>query len=102
MIDSWGSLHVQVLDDEIIIALPGSHYTVTYYMPPNSPQLLARNFPKTNDSRVPMTQAENGPGGSPMTKRASWGGLYRRLRLAPFRHQPGPRRRGGLGICGIR
>jgi len=34
-------LQVQVVDDEIIVTLPGSSYSVTYYKPENSPQLLA-------------------------------------------------------------
>ena len=58
MIDAWGFLHTEVRDDEIIVALPGTTYTVTYYKPENSPQLLAKNFPTMDDGRVPMTQAE--------------------------------------------
>jgi hypothetical protein len=49
---------VEVLEDEIIITLPFTNYTVTYYKPANSPGLLAKNFPTKDDSRVPMTQAE--------------------------------------------
>ena len=33
---------VQLVDDEIIVTLPGSHYSVTYYKSAKSPQLLAR------------------------------------------------------------
>jgi hypothetical protein len=58
MTDAWGNLHIEVRDNEIVIVLPGSTYTVTYYKPANSPQLLAKNFPKADDGRVPMTQAE--------------------------------------------
>ena len=58
MTDAWGSLHLDVVDDEIIVTLPFTIYTVTYYKPPNSPQLLAKNFPSKDDSRVPLTQAE--------------------------------------------
>jgi hypothetical protein len=58
MTEAWGSLHVEVWEDEIIVALPGTIYTVTYYKPPNSPQLLAKNFPSKDNGRVPMTQAE--------------------------------------------
>jgi hypothetical protein len=47
-----------VVDDEIIVTLPFTIYTVTYYKPPNSPQLLAKNFPSKDDPRVPLTQAE--------------------------------------------
>ena len=28
MTDAWGRLHVEVLEDEIIIILPFTHYTV--------------------------------------------------------------------------
>jgi hypothetical protein len=52
MTDAWGRLHVEVLEDEIIIILPFTNYTV-YYKPANSPGLLAKNFPTKDDSRVP-------------------------------------------------
>jgi hypothetical protein len=58
MTDAWGNLHIEVSDDEIIVTLPFTTYSVTYYKPVNSRGLLARNFPKTDDSRVPLTQAE--------------------------------------------
>ena len=45
MTDAWGRLHVEVLEDEIIITLPFTNYTVTYYKPATSPGLLAKNFP---------------------------------------------------------
>jgi len=60
MTGAWGSLHVGVWKDEILITLPGTNYTVTYYKPANSLGLLAKNFPTKDDSRVPMTQAECG------------------------------------------
>jgi hypothetical protein len=43
--------------DEIVVTVPSTNYTVTYYKPDNSPQLLARNFPNKDDSSAPMTQA---------------------------------------------
>jgi hypothetical protein len=58
MTDEWGSLRIEVRHDEIIVTLPFTHYTVTYYRQPNSPGLLAKNFPTKDDSRVPLTQAE--------------------------------------------
>ena len=58
MTGAWGSLHVGVWKDEILITLPGTNYTVTYHKPASSPGLLAKNFPTKDDSRVPMTQAE--------------------------------------------
>jgi hypothetical protein len=51
-------LRLDVVDDEIIITLPFTAYTVTYYKPANSPQLLAKNFPIEDNHRVPLTQAE--------------------------------------------
>jgi hypothetical protein len=77
MTDAWGSLLVEVWDDEIVITLPASIYSVTYYRPANSAGLLARNFPKSDDHRVPMTQGSSSreAGSSPMKRRASWGGL---------------------------
>ncbi|MGB6196297.1 MAG: hypothetical protein WBF49_08160 [Methyloceanibacter sp.] len=58
MTEAWGRLQVEVWDDEIVITLPFTDYTVTYYKSANSPGLLAKNFPKSDDGRVPLTQAE--------------------------------------------
>jgi hypothetical protein len=44
--------------DEIVVTVPSTKYTVTYYKPDNSPQLLARKFSSKDDSSAPMTQAE--------------------------------------------
>jgi len=49
MTDSWDSLPIQVVDNEIIVSLPGTSYSVIYYKPPDSPQLLGRNFPKHDE-----------------------------------------------------
>ena len=38
------NLHVAVWDDVLIVTLPHSSYAVTYYKPPNSPGLLAKNI----------------------------------------------------------
>ena len=35
---------VQVVDDQIIVTLPGSHYSVTYYKSANSHHLLAKGW----------------------------------------------------------
>jgi predicted alpha/beta hydrolase family esterase len=51
-------LHVEVLNDEIIVILPATSYGVVYYKPSNSPQLLVKNFLSKNDSGAPITQAE--------------------------------------------
>jgi len=48
-------LRAQVVGDEVIVTLPGSHYSVTYYKPDKSPQLLAKRIPDTADLRIPMT-----------------------------------------------
>jgi hypothetical protein len=49
-------LWVQVVDDEIIVTLPGSRYSVTYYKPDSSPQLLANprigNMPPIASART--------------------------------------------------
>ena len=51
-------LRVHVVDDELIVILPGSYYSVTYYKPEDSPQLLARHIVQKDDLRIPMTAAE--------------------------------------------
>jgi hypothetical protein len=51
-------LQVDVQDGEVIITLPWTSYTVTYYKPANSRQLLARAFPLRDDGRTRLTQAE--------------------------------------------
>jgi hypothetical protein len=53
-----GELRVQVVDDEIIVTLPGSHYSATYYKPANSPQLLAKNLSDRDDPHVAMRLSE--------------------------------------------
>jgi hypothetical protein len=51
-------LSVQVVDDEIIVTLSGSHYSVTYYKPAKSPQLLAKIISDRDDPRVAMRLSE--------------------------------------------
>jgi hypothetical protein len=51
-------LRVQVVCDEIIVTLPGFIYSVTYYKPDNSPQLLARGIAHKDDLRIPLTAGE--------------------------------------------
>ena len=58
MTQSWGSLRIDVVDDEIIVSLPGTSYSVTYFKRPNSPQLLARRIADKDDPRVPFTVSE--------------------------------------------
>ena len=58
MTDAWGSLHIEVVDDEIIVTAPNTSYSVTYYKPANSRDLLARKFSNKDDPQAPMTSAE--------------------------------------------
>jgi hypothetical protein len=51
-------LRVQVVDDEIVVTLPGSHYSVTYYKPAESPQLVAKFISDRDDPRVAMRLSE--------------------------------------------
>ena len=51
-------LELNVNADEIVVTVPSTNYTVTYYKPDNSPQLLARKFTREDDSSAPMTQGE--------------------------------------------
>jgi hypothetical protein len=54
MTESWGKLRIEVVDDENIISLPGSSYSVTYFKRANSPQLLAKNISHSDDNRVSL------------------------------------------------
>ena len=58
MTESWGRLRIDVVDDEIVVALPGTSYSVTYYKLPNSLQLLAKRIANKDDPRVPMALSE--------------------------------------------
>ena len=58
MRDPKTEFRVSVVDDEIIVTWPGSFYSVTYYKPDKSPQLLAKRIADQNDLRFPMTAAE--------------------------------------------
>ncbi len=51
-------VRIEVLDDEIIVTLPGTSYTVTYFKMARSPQLLAKNFSTKDDGRAPLTNGE--------------------------------------------
>src|SRR4029078_6944380 len=54
MTEPWGRLRVDVVDDEIIVSLPGTSYSVTYCKRARSPQLHARNISHTDDRRTPV------------------------------------------------
>ena len=51
-------LRVQVVDDEIIVTLPRSYYSATYYKPEKAPKLLAKNISDRDDPRAPMIVSE--------------------------------------------
>jgi hypothetical protein len=51
-------LELEVQDGDITIWLPGTSYTVTYYKPKNSPQLLAMRIASEDDPQVAMTGAD--------------------------------------------
>jgi hypothetical protein len=51
-------LRVEVVDDEIIVSLPGWFYSVTYYKPERDPQLLAKDISDRDDPRAPMTVSQ--------------------------------------------
>jgi hypothetical protein len=49
---------VAVQGIEIVVTASDSDYVTTYHKPANSPQLLARSFPRKEDRRVSMTLAD--------------------------------------------
>ena len=52
-------LHVAVQGSEIVVSASGTdYYVVKYHKPANSPQLLARSFPRKEDRGVSMTLAD--------------------------------------------
>jgi hypothetical protein len=51
-------LRVAVQGREIVVTASDSDYVMTYHKPANSPQLLARSFPRKEDRRVSMTLAD--------------------------------------------
>ena len=51
-------LDLEVQDGNITISLPGSSYSVTYYKPKQSPQLLAKSIVGDDDPRAAMSHSE--------------------------------------------
>ena len=51
-------IHLDVSGGDIIVDLPGTHYTVTYHKPVVSLQLLPAYVPGENDPRTKLTLAE--------------------------------------------
>ena len=56
--NSEPDLRVDVLDDEIIVTLPGSHYSVRYYKAAKSSKLLAKCQSDRDDPHVAMKLSE--------------------------------------------
>ncbi|MBK5196922.1 MAG: hypothetical protein JJE37_01395 [Methyloceanibacter sp.] len=51
-------LRVQVVDDKLIVTLPGSHYSVTYYKPGSASHLMAKNIAERDDLRIQLPVAD--------------------------------------------
>ena len=51
-------LRVAVQGSEIVVTASDTDYVMTYHKPVNSPQLLARSFPRKEDRRVSMSLAD--------------------------------------------
>ena len=51
-------LRVEMSGSDIVITMPGTSYTVTYYRAAGSRQILARRFSMKGDPRVAMTVSE--------------------------------------------
>jgi hypothetical protein len=49
------NLRVQVIDDNIVVTLPGYSYSVAYYKPEGSPVLLVKYSVAKNDLRLSMS-----------------------------------------------
>jgi hypothetical protein len=58
MTDQWGRLRVDIVDDEILVSLPGTSYSVLYFKREGSPQLSARHIPMMDDLRTPLKLSE--------------------------------------------
>lgn len=51
-------LRIEVVEDEIVVSLPKSQLSVTYYKSDKSPRLLAKRITEKYDHRTPMTMSE--------------------------------------------
>ena len=51
-------LRIEVVEDEIVVSLPKSQLSVTYYRSHKSPRLLAKRITEKYDQRTPMTMSE--------------------------------------------
>src|SRR5262249_1731622 len=71
-------LRVQVVDDEIVVSVPGFRYSATYYKPYDARQLVARIVPITDDLRTKMRRQNSWlrPRSSPTRRPATLDGLF--------------------------
>jgi hypothetical protein len=51
-------VHIEVVNDEILVILPATSYGVTYYKPASSPGLIIKNFVPKIDTAAPIDQSE--------------------------------------------
>ena len=54
----WGRLRLDVVDDEIIVSLPVTKYSVTYFKRANTPQHLSKNIPHRDDLQTPIALSD--------------------------------------------
>jgi hypothetical protein len=52
------ALHVEMVGDEIVVSLPESQYSVTYYKAETSSQLRAKHMTEKYHHHAPMTVSE--------------------------------------------
>ena len=78
-------LRIEVVDDEIVVSLPKSQLSVTYYKPDKSPRSLAKRMtekydPRTKNTSSPSWSKIRKPSGfaaCSMSRRAIWLSLSR-------------------------
>ena len=51
-------LHIEVVNEEILVILPATSYGVTYHKPTSSPGLIAKTLVSKIDTTAPMTHTE--------------------------------------------
>lgn len=51
-------LWIRVIDDEILISLPFSTYTATYYKPADLPRLTLKHLSEDKDPRASLSRAK--------------------------------------------
>jgi hypothetical protein len=64
-------LRIEVVDNEIVVSLPKSQLSVTYYKPDKYPQLLAKRITEKYDPRTPMSQTGTSCNGAPSIRGGS-------------------------------